>query len=136
MVRVNIELEDAPFDLDVPASSTVQELKEAIKKETGVVPDEQKLFCLGFPLEEGDTKITDLLEVSQTFNLVLSDEGADKGWGKKFFCEIDVFILTGGMLDFKAIPLKANTDKKVNLKSNKFGVAQNIKSENGQRVLK
>ena len=97
----------------------MHELKEAIQKETGVVPSEQELFFLGFPLEEGDTKITDFLKVSQTFNLILPDEDADKGiFGRKpqFSCDKDVGILTGGKLDFKSIPLKANTDERIKLK--------------------
>ena len=128
---------DSALILDVAASSTIQELKEAIQSETGVVPGEQELFCLGLPLEEGDAKITEFLEVSQTFNLVLPDEGADKGiFGRAFSCDIDVFILTGGIQDFKAIPIKANTDREINLKSDKFGVAQNIKKKGrGQRVF-
>jgi hypothetical protein len=129
---------DAAFNLDVAASSSVLELKEAIQKETGVVPNEQELYCLGLHLDEADTKITDYLEVSKTFNLVLPDEDADKGiFGRKtpFSCDKDVFIRTGGILDFKSIPLKANTDEKIKLKSKKFGVAQDIKGEHGQRVF-
>ena len=129
---------DDEIYLDVTESSTIHQLKQAIQKETGVVPSEQELFCLGFPLEEGDTKITDYLEVSQTFNLVLPDEDADKGiFGRKTpcSCDKDVFILTGGILNFKSISLKANTDDRIKLKSKKFGVAQVIKGERGQRVF-
>eukprot|EP00091_Calanus_sinicus_P004101 TRINITY_DN14304_c0_g1_i1.p1 TRINITY_DN14304_c0_g1~~TRINITY_DN14304_c0_g1_i1.p1 ORF type:complete len:160 (-),score=49.00 TRINITY_DN14304_c0_g1_i1:49-480(-) len=97
MVGVHIQLEDGDdFDLDVAASSTVHELKEAIQQETGVVPIEQQLFCLGFPLEEGDSKITELMEVSQTFNLVLPDEDADKGFFRSRFTKLgqrEAFIL-------------------------------------------
>ena len=46
-----------------------------------------------------------------------------------------MFILTVGKLDFKSIPLKANTDEMIKLKSKKFGVAQDIKGERGQRVF-
>ena len=77
--------------------------------------------------------------MSNTFNLVLNDEDADKGlFGRKtqFSCDKDVFLLTGGILDFKSIPVKANTDKRIKLKSKKFGVAQDIKGEIGQRVFK
>eukprot|EP00091_Calanus_sinicus_P016305 TRINITY_DN35605_c0_g1_i1.p1 TRINITY_DN35605_c0_g1~~TRINITY_DN35605_c0_g1_i1.p1 ORF type:complete len:118 (-),score=27.22 TRINITY_DN35605_c0_g1_i1:12-365(-) len=79
MVQVHIELEDGDFALDVAASSTNHELKKAIHQETGVVPVEQTLRCLGFPLEEEEAKIAEFLELSKTFNLVLPDEDADKG---------------------------------------------------------
>ena len=130
---------DDDFNLNVTASSTVHELKIAIQKETGVVPSGQDLYFFGLPLTDEDTKITDYLGVSNTFNLVLNDEDADKGlFGRKtqFSCDKDVFLLTGGILDFKSIPVKANTDKRIKLKSKKFGVAQDIKGELGQRVFK
>ena len=76
--------------------------------------------------------------MSNTFNLVLLNEDADKGlFGRKtqFSCDKDMFLLTGGKLNFKSIPLKADEDKKIKLKSKKFGVAQDIKGMFGQRVF-
>ena len=116
---------DGDFNLDVSASSTIHELKEAIQKETGVVPNEQELYCLGLQLDEADTKITDFLEVSKTFNLVLPDEDADKAtFSRKtqFSCDKDVFLLTGFGFNFQSILLKANTDERIQLKSKKFGM--------------
>ena len=81
--------------------------------------------------------------MSRTFNLVLSAEGASKGFGmsskpkpRGFFCDKEMFLITGKEFSFKAIQLKPNQEEQIRLKSNRFGVVQQIEgSELGKRIF-
>eukprot|EP00091_Calanus_sinicus_P020989 TRINITY_DN6012_c0_g1_i5.p1 TRINITY_DN6012_c0_g1~~TRINITY_DN6012_c0_g1_i5.p1 ORF type:complete len:118 (-),score=22.37 TRINITY_DN6012_c0_g1_i5:127-480(-) len=69
--------------------------------------------------------------------MVLSAEVGDKAFtGGKTHVTSDrnVFLITGGIHNFKSILLKADEDKRIKLRSKKFGVAQDITGMSGQRV--
>merc|ERR1712228_721220 len=61
------------------STDTVQDLKEAIDGQVGVDPEDQKLFFLGFPLQENEVKLEEFLALDKTFNLVLPQPTGIKG---------------------------------------------------------
>merc|ERR1719341_2261856 len=101
---------------------------------------EQELYFLGFPMEEPTTKITEFLEMSKTFNLVLREEDADKRllFGRSprgFVSDKEMFLINGHRFNFQPMELRANSEEWIKLKSNKFGVAQDTEGEFGSRIF-
>ena len=81
--------------------------------------------------------------MSRTFNLVLSAEGASKGFGmssntktRGFYCDKKMFLITGKQFSFKAIQLQPNREEPIRLKSNRFGIVQHVEgNELGKRIF-
>merc|ERR1712183_668328 len=125
-----ISSEGDDFTIDVEPSCTILELQELIDEEIGVGPSRQKLFYFGYPLTEEDTKIQDFLSVSNTFTVVLPEEGAKKDRTGCFpgrapteiISNKERFLITGGRRNFQAILLQANEQEWIKLKSRRFGV--------------
>ena len=127
---------DDEFNLDVAASATIKELKKAIDDKMGVDTSAQELYFLGFPLTEPEMQITDFLEMSKTFNLVLPEEDDDKSFlfarsPRGFASDKEMFLIFGGRFNFKTILLRANSKEWIKLKSKRFGVVQDIEGESG-----
>eukprot|EP00091_Calanus_sinicus_P025287 TRINITY_DN9561_c0_g1_i1.p1 TRINITY_DN9561_c0_g1~~TRINITY_DN9561_c0_g1_i1.p1 ORF type:complete len:150 (+),score=61.39 TRINITY_DN9561_c0_g1_i1:48-452(+) len=123
METINIVLKGNEFHLHVAVSATIQDLKEAIGDKMGVDPDDQELYFFGFPLTEPEMQITDFLEMSKTFTLVLPEEDDDKCFiifersPRGFTSDKEILLITGGRFNFKTILLKANTKEWIKLKS-------------------
>jgi hypothetical protein len=86
-------------------------------------------------------QITEFLEMSKTFNLVLPEEDDDKSilFGRSprgIASDKEIFLITGGRFDFTSILLRANTEEWIKLKSKRFGVVQDIEGEtSGSRIF-
>merc|ERR1711872_10073 len=93
-------------------SKTVKELKEAVDEKIGVDPADQKVSILGYPLDDDDVKLEELLDMSHTFNVGLPDTSGNKGKGAKFMSDREVFLITGKRFNFQAIRLFAKTVEK------------------------
>ena len=107
----------------------------------GVDPSDQQLYFLGFPLAEPEMQITEFLQMSKTFNLVLPEEDDDKSilFGRSprgFASDKEMFLVTGARLNFTSILLRSNSEEWMKLKSKRFGVVQDIEGESsGSRVF-
>ena len=107
----------------------------------GVDPSDQQLYFLGFPLAEPEMQITEFLEMSKTFNLVLPEEDDDKSFlfgrsPRGIASDKEMFLITGGRLNFTSILIRANSEEWIKLKSNRFGVVQDIEGEtSGSRIF-
>jgi len=145
MERVIINLPGRDFSLDLPASSTIQELKNAIDAELGVATHTQDLYFHGFPLTEGAANLSDYLKLSNNFSLVLADEDADRLGAQRrlprsFSTDKDMFLITflSGIKNFESILVRSNTEEWIKLKSARFGIsqAQDIEGEeSGRRIF-
>ena len=118
----------------------MRSLKEAIEKEIGISPKQLSLFFLGFPLEDENVLLNELLPLSKTFNLVLQDEEGDKGlFGKsvcQFFSDKAHWLIRGGQSNFAAIYIKPYQSEPIKLSSKKFGLVQHTEGEEvGKRVF-
>merc|ERR1719154_493421 len=86
-------------------------------------------------------QITDFLEMSKTFTMVLPEEKNDKCFiifersPRGFTSDKEILLITGGRFNFKTILLKANTKEWIKLKSKRFGVVREIEGESGSRVF-
>merc|ERR1711915_255449 len=125
--------ENVPLYLE--PSKTVKDLKEAVDEKIGVDPADQKVFVLGYPLDDDDVKLEELLDMSHTFNVSLPDTSGNKGKGAKFMSDKDVFLTNGKRFNFQAIQLFAKTVEKIELKSNKFGLVRHVEGEVGKRIF-
>jgi len=134
-----ISSEGDDFTINVKPSCTILELKEFIDEEIGVGPSRQKLFYFGYPLTEEDALIQDFLSISNTFTVVLPEDGAKKdrtGKATEFISNKERFLITGGRLNFQAIRLQANEQEWIKLKSRRFGVARHVEGEEtGKRIF-
>ena len=129
------------FSVSVDSLGTVKTLKDVISKEIGIEPELQNLFCFGFPLQEDDILLEELLPQSRSFNLVLQEEEGEKLFGNrkelcKFVSETAKFLIRGGKTDFQAIYLPPNRTEQIRLNSNKFGIVEHTEGiEPGKRVF-
>merc|ERR1711915_892203 len=85
--------ENVPLYLE--PSKTVKDLKEAVDEKIGVDPADQKVSVLGYPLDDDDVKLEELLDMSHTFNVGLPDTSGSKGKGAKFMSDRNVFLING-----------------------------------------
>ena len=105
-------------------------LKEAIHDEIGKTPDNQDLFFLGHPLDDPEDQIQEMLEMSNTFNLVLQTKDM-----KMFQSDKKMFLITGRKRSFSSISIEPDQPENINMKANKFGVVQHIEGkEPGTRI--
>merc|ERR1711915_281009 len=125
--------ENVPLYLE--PSKTVKDLKEAVDEKIGVDPADQKVSVLGYPLDDDDIKLEELLDMSHTFNVGLPDTSGNKGKGAKFMSDRNVFLINGKRFNFQAIQLFAKTVEKIELKSNKFGLVRHVEGEVGKRIF-
>jgi len=130
------------LSIDVTASYTIQDLKEAIDKKIGIVPADQVIYFLGSPVTEPDTLITELLEMAKTFNLVIRGEDVEKrsiigGSPRGVETDSEMFLITGEKSFFRSKLLKANSMESTKLNSKRFAVVQDIAGKSGpsSRIL-
>ena len=136
----SIPITGEEFTIDVEESCTIFELKEAIDEEIGVGPRRQALFLLGYPLTEDAAQLKDFPQTYKTFNVVLPKEGGERDRTLKGPREVvtdkEVFLITGGRLNFQAILLHADQEEWIKLKSKKFGVVKHIEGDEiGKRIF-
>merc|ERR1711915_345796 len=126
--------ENVPLYLE--PSKTVKDLKEAVDEKIGVDPANQKVSVLGYPLDDDNMKLEELLYMSHTFNVSLPDTSGNKGRGaNRFMSDREVFLINGKRFDFQAIQLFARQVEKIKLKSNKFGLVRHVEGEVGKRIF-
>jgi len=146
MAPVNINFEGVNTEIEIPAASTVNQLKERIDARLGHYSASQKLYYFGLPLkDDAETEISEFLDtgLGNSFNLIVDHASSEKRQAppRQFSTEKEMFLIVGGRTNFEAIHLKSGKTEIKKLKakifqpSEKFGLAENCEGEFGQRTF-
>jgi len=146
MAPVNINFEGVNTEIEIPAASTVNQLKERIDARLGHYSASQKLYYFGLPLkDDAETEISEFLDtgLGNSFNLIVDHASSEKRQAppRQFSTEKEMFLIVGGRTNFEAIHLKSGQTEYKKLKAKifqpaeQFGLSENCKGEEGKRTF-